>query len=189
MNEKNYFIKEGYKTNLSGIAEMLDTTFWANKKHSEFRIYIQYYVYQTAKKLIKKYNLKSVLDIGCGGGTKLMKLIYPICKDICGIDNPAIIRINKEIYNPEIFFGDNIENPRLILNKKFDLIISADVIEHLINPDTLLSYIKKYSHENTYIIISTPERDIINDKDNITPTNKNHIREWNKEELSTYLKN
>ena len=53
----------------------------------------------------------------------------------------------------------------------------------------MISYIKKYCHENTYIIITTPERDILRGKNcNRSPKNV-HVREWNSFEFNKYLKN
>lgn len=185
---KKYFIKEGYNPNPPEIVREINMNFWGDREVTGFRIYRQYYVYETIRKLIKKYKLQSVLDIGCGTGIKLVKLIYPVCYDIYGVDCPEIVDINRKNYGPLFFFSDDIENPKFPLNKKFDLIIAADVIEHLVDPGNLLSYIKGYSHKSTYIVISTPERDLLRGKENIRPINKSHVREWNRKEFYLYLK-
>lgn len=187
---KNYCIKHDYK--ISNCIENINNEIldlW--RDDSDIRNYYQYSVYKYCKKLIKRKKLKSVLDIGCGTATKLMKLIYPECKDICGIDRKPIIHACKEKYNLDIFFVDDIENSKFILKKQFDLIICADVIEHLLDPDKLLSYIKNYCHTDTYIIFSTPERDILRGKEcNSAPLKSSkyeHIREWNSSEFVNYL--
>lgn len=115
-------------------------------------------VYKLARKLIKENKINSVLDIGCGYGEKLKKFIYPICSEITGIDSEHGVSYCKEKHNFGKWYVDNLDNPRLNLFEKFDLVISADVIEHLENPDILIDQIKKYSKKNSLILLSTIER-------------------------------
>jgi 2-polyprenyl-3-methyl-5-hydroxy-6-metoxy-1,4-benzoquinol methylase len=185
---RNYFIKNNY-TPLRKLEEF-DVEYWErNYKYTNIPLYVQYYVYKFCRKLIKKKNLKSILDIGCRDGRKLMKLIYPLSDDVYGIDNVKyFIDFCRKYYNSNRFFVDDIENPSLNLKKKFDLIICSDVIEHLLNPDKLLLYIKKYCHSNTYIVISTPERDLVRGFNCNSPPKEGHIREWNSNEFIKYLK-
>jgi SAM-dependent methyltransferase len=130
------------------------------------------------------------LDIGCGFGIKLKEIIVPVCRNIVGIDAKHAIDFCKRSHNFGRWFADDIENPGLELTEKFDLIISADVIEHLVDPDNLIDYIKRFSHKGTEVIISTPERDIVRGEDNLGPSpNRSHVREWNKAEFQKYLSN
>lgn len=184
--EKNYFIKNGYIPNK--IISSTNIKKWEGLKLSSKSFYNQYYVYVIGKKLIKKLNLSSVLDIGCREANKLMNLIYPVCNNVYGIDfEDYFIEQCKRKYKTDNFFVDDVENPKLELNKKFDLIICSDIIEHLIDPDKLLHYIRKYSHENSVIIISTPERDLRYGKQCNKPKLKGHIREWNFLEFKNYI--
>lgn len=185
MSDK-YFIKSSLKPNRLNISNT--DRFWTPDKFTRSNIYLQYDVYKFCRKLIKKAKLKSVLDIGCGTALKLMELIYPVCKNVYGINEGYIIDYVKKKYSLNTFYKDNIEDSNLNLNMKFDLIISSDVIEHLEDPDKLLDYIKKYSHQNTFIIISTPERDITRGKNAISIPKKSHMREWNLKEFNKYLK-
>lgn len=187
--EKKYFIKNNYQPNKSrGTYEINKRIYWNTGRISQ-SYYARHSFYKYCKKLIKKKNLKSVLDIGCGPATKLMKLIYPICHNIYCIDQERIIKYCRERYGLNFFFSDDIENSHLNFKKKFDLIIAGDVIEHLLNPNTLLEYIKRYSHPKTYIVISTPERDVLRGKNCSFSPKKDHVREWNKKEFNKYLKN
>lgn len=180
---ENYFIKDGYKCNLNPQGETVP--YLDNKINS--RSY-QVEVYKIARDLIQDYKLKSVLDVGCGVGEKLEKFIFPICKDITGVDTKHAIDYCKSKYSFSRWHIEDIENPSLDIEKKYDLIISSDVIEHLVNPDKLLSYIKKYAHKDTLIVISTPERDLVRGKKDLgPPKNISHVREWNIFELSNYL--
>ena len=57
-----------------------------------------------------------------------------------------------------------------------------NVIEHLLNPDSLMNYLKKYTNE--YIIVSTPER---KPESKGPPPNIHHIREWERHEFEEYI--
>ena len=127
---KNYFIKSNYKPNKK--IETIETKkklYWTNHRISQ-DFYTRHLLFKKIRKLIKKEKLKSILDIGCGPATKLMGILYPICPEVCGIDQERIILICRKKYNLNTFFSDDIENTTLSLKKKFDLIISTDVIEH-----------------------------------------------------------
>ena len=190
LNADEYFIKNGYQCS-SNINLTLDFNreepYW-NSIRLKTAKYHQYGVYWYAKELIRKYHLKSVLDIGCGAGIKLVEIIGLVCDDFTGIDQAGIIEYCKKHHSKGVFLVDDIENPELDLGRKFDLLISSDVIEHLVNPDALIFYIKKHSHSNTSIIFSTPERDSLHGKEANKPRNPQHIREWNKHEFQMYLK-
>jgi glycosyltransferase involved in cell wall biosynthesis/SAM-dependent methyltransferase len=180
---KTYFIKKEYQCNL-------DTKGNANPYFDDVdsSSSFQADVYRFAADVIRKYRLKSVLDIGCGFGIKLSQYIYPLCNDITGIDVEHAIEFCKRKHNFGKWFIDDIEKPSLHLDRQFDLIIAADVIEHLANPDALLEYIKSYCHSNTFIILSTPERDVIRGKDSSgPPLNETHVREWNMSEFHKYI--
>ncbi len=180
----NYYIKNNYKCNLEDKGKNI--VYLDNEKDS---LIFQYEVYKFAQELIKKYNLKNVLDIGCGVGAKLNKLIYPVCKNIVGIDQKYAIDFCKKKYSFGQWYFDDVENPVLELDKKFELIISSDVIEHLVDPDNLLNYIRKYADKDTFIILSTPERDLVRGKKSYgPPLNISHVREWNMIEFKKYIK-
>lgn len=180
----NYFIKNGYRCNLTNSGNAIP---YLDDSHTASLYQVKVYVF--AKRLIKKYKLKNVLDIGCGFGVKLNKIIFPVCDNIVGIDTEHAIDFCKQEYNFGRWFEDDIENSILKLNEKFDLVISSDVIEHLVDPDNLLYYIRKYSHNKTHIIISSPERDLVNGKNSYgPPLNRTHVREWNKTEFCNYIR-
>lgn len=181
----NFFIKDGYQVNEISKNKAIS---YENKLNSAE--HFQNKVYEYAKKIIRQQSFENVLDIGCGIGFKLYKIIHPIKKKltIVGIDGSKINIMRCREYPFGKWYIDDVEKPELILNKKFDLIIASDIIEHLFNPDHLIQYVKKFSHENTLILISTPERDILRGKNSFGPPTGHHIREWSKKEFAKYLK-
>jgi 2-polyprenyl-3-methyl-5-hydroxy-6-metoxy-1,4-benzoquinol methylase len=188
-NSKNYFIKKEYRCQKSNFTvSQSDTDRYWSEERVFFSFYLQYDIYKYARKIIKKYKLKNTLDLGCGVGTKLMKLIYPICTDVTGVDQNEAIDYCKKTYHSGTFKVDNLENPAVSHPAKYDIVICSDVIEHLIDPDVLLNHLKQLCHKNTFILFSTPERDILRGKDCMGSDKPEHVREWNSEEFAAYLK-
>ena len=100
--------------------------------------------------LKNKEDVKSVLEIGCGIGT------YPIefkkyfdKKDYLGIDigNPAI-KYCKQNSNFEFMCGDIID---MELDKKFDLVFSHAVIDHVYDIDAFIKKIVNLSKKHVYV--------------------------------------
>ncbi len=187
---KTYFIKKEYKHRK--INKTLDTNrdenYWSNGRHYA-AFYYQYYVYKYVRDLMMKKKLNSVVDIGCGVATKLMEIVSPLAKEVCGIDQKdAVLYCRRKYKNSNAkFLEDNFEKPNLKNYPKFDIVICCDVIEHLEDPDILLNYIKKFASKDTIIIISTPERDVMRGVDNNMSPQEDHVREWNSKEFKKYV--
>ena len=121
---------------------------------------IEYILNQVNEGLIKKLE---ILDIGCGGGL----ISEPLAKlggNITGIDfvenNIKIAQKHAKDNNLNInYICDDID--KINLNKKFDIIIMFEILEHLENWETFLKKIKKNLKKNSKIIISTINRNIL----------------------------
>lgn len=143
-------------------------------------------VYQKAREIMLEQNFSKVFDIGCGSGYKLIK--YLGTYDTIGSEvNPAFQFLNEKYPNRKwIFSNFDINN-----NIETDLIICADVIEHLSNPDVLLNYIKSIKFK--LLIISTPARDLLHYQTSDLfygpPCNSTHMREWTFNEFEGYISN
>lgn len=188
--QNDYFIKEGYVIN--PVADTMDDisggTYW-NKSRLHASRYYQYHVYQHAISLIKKNGITNIADVGCGPATKLAMIhkALPNVK-ITGIDQKHPIDFCKSHYSFGNWIVDDFENPTAHLSTgEIGLIICADVIEHLQDPDKLLNYIKKISTNKTLILLSTPERDCRRGKAMMHSPHKQHVREWNAHEFQTYI--
>lgn len=180
---ESYQIKEGFRCNLDGDGRPIS--------YDDLLVNSSVYqidVYKYVAQLIKASDIRNCLDIGCGCAYKLVKYIYPICKDITGIDREHAIRHCRRNYSLGEWYVDDLENPRFPVERKYELIICVDVIEHLAEPNHILNYIKHHSTAKTSIIISTPERDIVRGVGDFGPPgNPTHVREWNRKEFRSYL--
>ena len=104
-----------------------------------------------------------VLDIGCGGGL-ICESLYNLGANVTGLDfSPNNIRVAKKhakLKELNInYVCKDIE--KVDLNKKFDLIILFEILEHLDNWQSLVNKIKKNLKKNGKIIISTINRNFI----------------------------
>lgn len=175
----NYKIKPGYRHNLKPVTY--------NDSAEDSLIY-QKDVYAYAAKLIEDRGFTRVLDVGCGHGLKLEKYILPTGASITGVDENHSVSFCRENHPFGSWVVDDIERPFAAIEGPFDLMISADVVEHLLDPDTLFEYFRSYSHAGTHMLISTPQRDLRRGVGDMgPPANPAHVREWNSEEFKQYV--
>ncbi|WP_028981512.1 class I SAM-dependent methyltransferase [Sporocytophaga myxococcoides] len=111
--------------------------------------------------LLDKNRNKCILDLGCGNG-QMTKAILEMGYDIYGIDaSETGITIASKSHPNRFFLQDISDNnlPVEIQNKKFDTIISTEVIEHIYNPYQYISFCSKIFENNLNVgqlILSTP---------------------------------
>jgi SAM-dependent methyltransferase len=187
----NYCIKPSYRDRppLNVSLESDGRQYWTSKRIHSASLY-QFHVYRLARDLIRRYKAHSVLDLGCGTGAKAIELLQPICQRLVLIDQGTAP--TTKLYPEAEFYAENLDAPRLDLVAhrlagQFDLVVCADVIEHLPDPDTLLEWMKRLSTKDAYLIISTPERDLLRGSDCLCSPQPEHLREWNQAELRQYL--
>ena len=139
-------------------------------------------VYEYALKIAEEKHLETVLDYGCGSAYKLLK--YFKNYEFAGLDIEPTLSWLKKNHPENIWFSPD---ELIKKKKKFDLIICADVIEHISDPNQLINYLKKL--DSNVIVLSTPNRDLLNNKYNQIgpPLNPSHCREWNFEEFENYI--
>ncbi|MCC6598979.1 MAG: class I SAM-dependent methyltransferase [Alphaproteobacteria bacterium] len=188
---EKYCLPGDYKENL--VRSTMDmesgSTYW-NAQRLANSINYQYAVYQYAIEQIRKHNFKSVIDVGCGPAMKL-SVVHKACPDvsITGIDQAHPIEFCKTQHKFGQWLVDDFENPDAALaHIKADLVICSDVIEHLIDPDKLLSYIKTRVNPGGMALISTPDRDRHYGPGLMKSGHKDHVREWNFPEFAAYIK-
>jgi SAM-dependent methyltransferase len=181
----DYCIKDGYEHRVANATlEQNPGDYWRDRRMLLSR-HAQHAVYSRAARLITERGLTTVIDVGCGLAHKLMDQIAPLAQ-VTGIDQPTAVEIAKQIHPKGRFVSDNFEEATSSLGT-FDLVLCVDVIEHMHNPDVLLNYLAARCHKGSYVVVSTPERDVRRGKSNMKSTRPEHVREWNRDEFRRYL--
>jgi 2-polyprenyl-3-methyl-5-hydroxy-6-metoxy-1,4-benzoquinol methylase len=133
-------------------------------------------VYEKSLEISIKFNYKKIVDVGTGSAYKLIK--YFNNYETIGYDIPRTVVKLKKIYPNKIWKDDFIP-------VNCDLLIASDVIEHLKDPTDLINFIKKSSPKK--IVLSTPDRELIDTNQNGPPKNRSHYREWKFQEFKEYI--
>lgn len=122
--------------------------------NNHYRLNPSYYsTHSVIQRLIGKN--KTVLDSGCSDG--YMATIADKSNKIYGLDNskPSIKNAKKKLNDVALYDLNKLK--KLPWKIKFDVIIFADVLEHLYDPKKTLVYFKKnYLKKKGRIIISLP---------------------------------
>ena len=117
--------------------------------------------------ILEKYiEGREVLDLGClqynaieaGKGKWLHKRIKKRCKYVLGVDvvEEEVNKAKKLGY--DIICGDVTE---MDLQKKFDVVIAGELIEHIPNQGIFIEKVKKHLKKNGLFILTTPSADYI----------------------------
>ena len=187
---ETYCIRPDYIPNRTPLTvdEISGNEYWDARRVDEAKYY-QFTAYRRAAILMRREALQTLVDVGCGVGIKLewIHRQLPLVR-IIGIDQPRAIEFCREHYAFGEWFVDDFENshtqPKEIQG---DLVLCVDVIEHVIDPDRLLQYLRECVRPDGWILISTPERDLVRGRDCLCSPNPAHIREWTKTEFHSYL--
>lgn len=168
---KAYCIKDGYKPR--NFIKHFDDTRNTDK--------YQRGVYEYALKVCNLFQYRRVIDFGCGSGYKLVHFFDKY--DTLGIDLDVTVKWLREKY-PDRAWATLEECGEEDL--ACDMLICADVIEHVLDPDLFCAELRKIQFRRA--IISTPERDLYAGPEHMgPPSNSHHVREWNGREFCAYM--
>jgi SAM-dependent methyltransferase len=121
------------------------------KKYGPFSRHIR----RILKSMIRPLGIKSMLDIGCGQGSLLaeLKLEFPYI-ELCGVD---ISKTGVELAQKRVPEGQFwvIDVAREALNKKCDLVICSEVLEHIVDDTAAIRNLRQMTGK--YLLISTPQ--------------------------------
>ena len=145
-------------------------------------------VYRLAAKLARESDVSRLVDIGCGRGEKL--LTYADEFKLTGVDYGSNIQSLKEQFPQHTWLEFNLESAIIgaLITLENSVVVCADVIEHLIDPTSLLETLRGATKTAKYVLISTPDRQRVHKKDHDgPPVNKYHVREWTLTELQGWF--
>lgn len=97
-----------------------------------------------------------ILDVGCASGATMKYLFDLGAVDVKGIDVSEESLAVARNSGFDVYKIDLNESSLPFEEKYFDTIILADVLEHLLDPWSVLSNIKKYLKDDGVILISLP---------------------------------
>jgi hypothetical protein len=137
-------------------------------------------IYKQIRNFAFEVGASRILDIGCGSAFKLLKYLDKF--DTLGLEMPNTFEYLKKKYPDRNWCLSNFNNPPI---QKFDIVISVDVIDHLLHTDELLVFIKKINCD--YVILSTPDRSKLGIFAQYRPINIYHVREWSRDEFVDYV--
>lgn len=139
-------------------------------------------VYELARRVMEENGFRTVLDIGTGSGWKLVHILGDF--ETIGTEVQPILDFLRKQYPGRRWLLSKLEKPCPV--REVDLVLAADVVEHLENPDLLMDYIAGIRWKR--LILSTPDRDKARGReDRGPPANPCHVREWNAEEFRRYV--
>tara|TARA_B100000900_G_C20586598_1_gene719848 strand:- start:1317 stop:2207 length:891 start_codon:yes stop_codon:yes gene_type:complete len=150
-NEKNREIRVKLYNEMYGKAHAIYNKNASYMKHETFS--------RKAFLFKKEFYGKSILDVGCGKGALLNTISKSYkSKELYGIDVSLLDdSIRKKMPNINFISGDITS---FDLNKKFDVVYSNHVLEHMANEDlkTHITSIIKHMKRNSVLIINMPNR-------------------------------
>ncbi|MEA3375840.1 MAG: methyltransferase domain-containing protein [Chloroflexota bacterium] len=134
---------------------------------------------------------KVVLDAGCGAGQGTAHVARKGARHVIGVDISreavayAYHHYVERAKLSNVSFG-TINGMRLgFCGQAFDLVTSIEVIEHLVEPETYLTEIRRVLKDNGQLVLSTPNKRIS------SPTPgamwPHHVHEFYPEELQSLL--
>lgn len=132
---------------------------------------------------------KNILDFGCGSGYG-SKIMSKKALSVIGVDisNNAIEYAKKNYSAENLTFLNINQINSLEFQKKFDVVTSFQVIEHVSNEKKYIETILRLLKPNGVFLVSTPNKDIRLYKHIQKPWNIFHVKEYNEGELTKLMK-
>lgn len=134
---------------------------------------------------------KTVIEIGCGDGSGIQRLLAGAPSQIIGFDvaEEAIARARRLIVSPTARF-ERISPTKLPVGDQCaDVVIAFETLEHVEDASEFLREAARILKPNGVFLCSTPNRAITNPGTSVThsPYNPHHIREYEVDEFRSLL--
>ena len=134
---------------------------------------------------------KTVLDIASGEGYGT-NLIAGVAERVVGVDifEEAVVHARKKYNQSNIEFIVGSATAIPLEDKKVDVVVSFETLEHLVEQDLFLTEIKRVLKPGGILIMSTPDKKVYYERDADNPY---HLKELFTQEfvdlISNYFKN
>lgn len=167
---EKYYIRSDYRPRTGYV--FLNTSGHADEAQEE--------VYRYAHELALREDVKTVCDFGCGNGYKLLKFFRGM--RTIGVDVPETVCELRKKYRERTWV---VSDDSWSAGEHIGIVIAADVIEHLEEPDRLMQQMARIAP--SWVVLSTPDRNLLKSGHTGPPTNIHHIREWSMPEFFAYV--
>lgn len=182
------FLPWRYRENPPASSDADGTPFWSEGAVNDVRY--QDPVYRWAARLVADRSTR-VVDVGCGSGEKLVTRIAPLVDQWTGIDQPSALVAARRSTPGGHWIEADLEDEwgwAGAVPSSADLVICADVIEHVRDPIVLLRHVVELLAPGGRILLSTPDRARLEDREPLgPPRNPRHVREWSEDEFRLLL--
>jgi SAM-dependent methyltransferase len=185
---ENYGIRSDYVARqVAETRESFPKDYWHGERIRNVGQY-QYAVYRAAASLINNFpkGSREVADVGCGYPVKAHRMLSPLVDSLSLYDQSTLRPVIEKDFPSMQFTGIDLEDPGTT-NDAYDLTICSDVLEHLLDPDPCLLFLKRITKPGGFIVISTPERAVLRGGDCLISPKLEHVREWTRGEFKSYL--
>jgi len=147
-------------------------------------------VYQFARYLAERAGIGRIVDIGCGSGRKLLS--FTGSQELVGIDTAQNLAFFRDVVPTAQAIEADLEQglPAKARELSEDaIVVCADVLEHLMSPDRLLTDLSALTQTAPFILLSTPDRVRARGVGDFGPPgNEAHVREWTIDEFDWLLR-
>lgn len=125
-----------------------------NSDENDRWIVIRYFIESLGR------NNLSILDVGCGRG--VISNLLSRYGSVLGIDPVrSVIEYGKGLYTDIELMALSLEEYSYIFpDKKYDLVVCTEVLEHVVDKVGFLKKIKNLISEDGHLVISTPREEV-----------------------------
>ncbi|WGZ93711.1 MAG: methyltransferase domain-containing protein [Candidatus Thiothrix putei] len=143
-----------------------------------------YHRYAMVLELIKG---KTVLDVACGEGYG-SAMMAEVAHSVIGVDisHEAVAHASETYEKKNLQFQQGSAVNLNFSDNTFDVVVSFETIEHLVEQEQMLAEIRRVLHSNGIFIISSPNRPVYSEESG--EHNEFHVKELDFQEFDTLLR-
>lgn len=183
------FLPWRYRENPPSSSDTDGQTYWSGSNDTS-DVRLQDPVYRLAERLVGGQQMR-VLDVGCGTGEKLVRRVGPHAASWWGVDQPSAIALARRHASEDHWIAGDLTVDATwerLESLEPDLVVCVDVVEHVADPVLLLKRLADVPAPNGRVLLSTPDRSRLEDRDPLgPPNNPRHVREWTEDEMRLLL--
>ena len=99
---------------------------------------------------------RSILDVGCGNGTRLQEAAAAGFETVAGIEPDPISREIAVSRGFNVYSGTAENPPAELSDRKFDVIVLMHVLEHTLDPQEAINSLRRMLNPSGCLIVETP---------------------------------